>query len=483
MFVRVNTSHAHVSCTRRTLAHKRFAIPLPLMAIATMAAMPAAAVAARRVVVLAGPTAVGKSALAMRLCELLPGELISVDSVQVYRGLQIGANKPSADERARIVHHLLDVRDPDEEYTAGAFYADALRAVEEVLARGRVPVLVGGTSMYLRWLVSGRPEAPKADPAIADQVRVLLAPLEASGSWAEGLEQLAALDAARAKMLSRNDWYRLSRALTVALQTSNTAAALPRLPDPEGLDSLRSSLDLRCFFLAAPREALCRRIDARCEAMLEAGLLEEASSLLASGRLLPSSPAGRAIGYRQVLDYLLRSPWAPSEGAALVEFLEGFTAASRRYAAQQVKWFRNEPQFEWVEADWAAPETVEQHVLVQLDLERSRFEQVLQAPRQAELRGLRPDEAKRMKTYAPRLRALDDATAKAALLARADACRAQLEPHLEALRAADAELSRRYPWHKECKGGGAGADAEDAEAVAKRLKSGDRGTDGLIISP
>ena len=203
----------------------------------------------------------------------------------------------------------------------------------------------------------------------------------------------------------------------------------------------------------------------------------------ASGRLLPSSPAGRAIGYRQVLDYLLRSPWAPSEGAALVEFLEGFTAASRRYAAQQVKWFRNEPQFEWVEADWAAPETVEQHVLVQLDLERSRFEQVLQAPRQAELRGLRPDEAKRMKTYAPRLRALDDATAKAALLARADACRAQLEPHLEALRAADAELSRRYPWHKECKEGGAGADAEDAEAVAKRLKSGDRGTDGLIISP
>jgi hypothetical protein len=277
-------------------------------------------------------------------------------------------------------------------------------------------------------------------------------------------------------MLSRNDWYRLSRALTVALQTSSTAAALPRLPDPEGLDALRSSLDLRCFFLAAPREALCRRIDARCEAMLEAGLLEEVSSLLASGRLLPSSPAGRAIGYRQVLDYLLRSPWAPAEGAALVEFLEGFTAASRRYAAQQVKWFRNEPQFEWVEADWAAPETVEQHVLGQLDLERSRFEQLLQAPRQAELRALRPDEAKRMKTYAPRLRALDDAAAKAALLARADACRAQLEPHLEPLRAADAELSRRYPWHK---AGGAGADAEDAEAVAKRLK----GTDGSIINP
>lgn len=460
----------------RELALLRVAISLPLMAIATMAAMPAAAAAARRVVVLAGPTAVGKSALAMRLCELLPGELISVDSVQVYRGLQIGANKPSADERARIVHHLLDVRDPDEEYTAGAFYADALRAVEEVLARGRVPVLVGGTSMYLRWLVSGRPEAPKADPAIAERVRLLLAPLEASGSWAEGLEQLAALDGARAEMLSRNDWYRLSRALTVALQTSSTAAALPRLPDPEGLDALRSSLDLRCFFLAAPREALCRRIDARCEAMLEAGLLEEVSSLLASGRLLPSSPAGRAIGYRQVLDYLLRSPWAPAEGVALVEFLEGFTAASRRYAAQQVKWFRNEPQFEWVEADWAAPETVEQHVLGQLDLERARFEQLLQAPRQAELRALRPDEAKRMKTYAPRLRALDDAAAKAALLARADACRAQLEPHLEAMQAADAELSRRYPWHKE---GGAGADAEDAEAVAKRLK----GTDGSIINP
>ena len=119
--------------------------------------------AGRRVVVIAGPTAVGKSALALKLCEELHGELISVDSVQVYRGLAIGSNKPSDAEVAAVPHHLLNLRDPDEEYTAGAFYADALRAVEAIHSRGKLPVLVGGTSMYMRWLARGRPEERRRD--------------------------------------------------------------------------------------------------------------------------------------------------------------------------------------------------------------------------------------------------------------------------------------------------------------------------------
>ena len=228
----------------------------------------------------------GKSALALRLCELLPGELVSVDSVQVYRGLQIGANKPSESEQRRVTHHLIDLRDPDEEYTAGCFYSDALRAVDSVLARGRVPVLVGGTSMYMRWLVRGRPDAPKADPVIAENMRERLAPLEATGDWAAGLALLEAADPERAALLTRNDWYRLHRALVVAEQTESAVAELPKPEDTDGLDALRESLDMRCFFVSAPRVALCRRIDERCDAMLRAGLLEVRSCPIATHRVL-----------------------------------------------------------------------------------------------------------------------------------------------------------------------------------------------------
>ena len=150
-----------------------------------------------KVLVLAGPTAVGKSALALRLCEQLPGELISVDSVQVYRGLQIGSAKPSEAERRRVRHHLLDIRDPDEEYTAGSFYRDALHSVQDVLSRGKTPVLVGGTMMYTRWLAHGRPSAPKSDPEVAERARQRLEPFEAAGDWEAGLAVLTELDAAR----------------------------------------------------------------------------------------------------------------------------------------------------------------------------------------------------------------------------------------------------------------------------------------------
>lgn len=350
--------------------------------MSVFAAVPATILgsASRRVVVLAGPTAVGKSALALRLCEELRGELISVDSVQIYRGLSIGSNKPSAAEVARVPHHLLDLRDPDEEYTAGAFYADALRTVDQVLERGKVPVLVGGTSMYLRWLVRGRPEAPKADAEVTKRVRLQLAPFESSGDWDSGLAALAALDPARAAQLNRNDWYRLNRALCVTLQTDSTAAELPPQADTDGLDELRRSLDMRCFFLTAPREPLCRRIDARCEAMLQRGLLEEATEQLTLGRLLPSCPAGRSIGYRQTLEYLTRPDWCRADGAALRAYAEGFASVSRGYARQQTKWFRSEPAFAWIETNPAAPAAAaaaEASVLRLLRLERAEYEQVL----------------------------------------------------------------------------------------------------------
>lgn len=429
-------------------------------------------VAAPKVLVIAGPTAVGKSALALQLCEKLKGELVSVDSVQVYRGLQIGSAKPSEDERRRVRHHLLDLRDPNEEYTAGAFYCDALHAVQDVLSRGRTPVLVGGTMMYMRWLAHGRPGAPKSDPEIAERARQRLAPFEAAGDWEAGLAILGELDAARAAQLGRNDWYRLHRAVVVAMQGSSSPAADVPSDELLALDALRSSLDMRCVFLSGPRMPLCERIDARCCQMLEGGLLEEVTDELVGRRLLPSCPAGRAIGYRQTLDYLMRAPYVPGDEAALREYVEGFTSASRRYAAQQVKWFRSEPQFEWLAADWTRPPTPEagtgtlscfDSVLRSFECGRDEYDAVLAHERQTALRQVNPAEGKAMRTYTPRVPLLDDQTRRTAILQRADACCERLQPVIDEIRAADVAAAERYPWHTRAKRGPSMAPTSDGE--------------------
>eukprot|EP00908_Phaeocystis_cordata_P002549 Transcript_12766.p2 GENE.Transcript_12766~~Transcript_12766.p2 ORF type:complete len:480 (-),score=191.13 Transcript_12766:23-1462(-) len=455
-----------------------------------------------RVLVLAGPTAIGKSALALRLCEQLPGELISVDSVQVYRGLQIGSAKPSAEERGRVRHHLLDIRDPTDEYTAGSFYRDALHAVQDVLSRGNTPVLVGGTMMYMRWLAHGRPGAPKSDPEIAERVRQRLEPFESAGDWEAGLAVLQELDAARAAQLFPNDWYRLHRAVVVAMQGGEMPPA-EASAEELALDAFRASLDFRAFFLSGPRLPLCERIDSRCCAMLEGGLLEEVTEELLQLRLLPSSPAGRSIGYRQALEFLTREPYAADDAAALLQFVEGFTAASRRYAAQQVKWFRNEPSFAWLQADWAraapapaaaagqppeggaaggggaaaagggpaaaaaaaAPPLCLEQVLAAFRCSRADFDAGLAAPSQAALRAPRPDEGKAMRRYVPSLPVLSDARRHAALLRRADACCERLQPKLDEIRRADAATAERYPWHtREKRGSSVTAPLSDDEA-------------------
>ena len=172
-----------------------------------------------RVLVLAGPTGVGKSALAERLCAALPGggEIISADSVQVYRHLNIGSAKPTQAEQAALAHHLIDIADPAavEGYTAGQFCRDATRAIADIWARGKTPVVVGGTMLYHQWLVHGVPDAPPSNPAVAAQVEAELAPYRAAADWDGGLARLSVEHPARAHALTKNDWYRLARAIEV----------------------------------------------------------------------------------------------------------------------------------------------------------------------------------------------------------------------------------------------------------------------------
>lgn len=371
----------------------------------------------------------------------------------------------------RVQHHLVNLRDPEHEYTAGEFFRDALRSISEVLERGRTPVLCGGTSMYLRWLVQGRPEAPKSDPALAESVRQRLAPFEAMGDWPSGLALLEHVDPGRAAQLTRNDWYRLHRALVVAEQTERPVAELPPQEDVDGLDAFRASLDMRCFFLSAPRIPLCRRIDERCEAMLQAGLFEEVSSQLEQLRLLPSCPAGRAIGYRQTMAYMLRKPCRRGDSTALKEYVEGFTAASRRYAAQQTKWFRSEPQFEWVAADWDQPARVVEAVAARIALDRADFDKGLATPEQVALRAIKPEEGKAMRLYAPQLRCLGERMVLDDILERADTCCDRLQPHMAQIDAADIELSKRFPWKREAGGGDDSSTKRGQEGAARSSSS------------
>ena len=251
--------------------------------------------------------------------------------------------------------------------------------------------------------------------------------------------------------------------------------------------------------LSAPRVPLCRRIDERCEAMLSVGLLEEVASQLEQKKLLPSCPAGRAIGYRQTMAYLLRDKSSRGDAAALREYVESFTAASRRYAAQQTKvgrrptnpnpqstnpnlqlrraarrdtrvalltrvepagwqWFRSEPAFEWVAADWDEPQRVVEAVAARVALGRDEFAAGLAAPEQATLRAIKPEEGQAMRLYVPKLDCYDPASATfGAVLLRADACHDRLQPHLAQIHSADDELAKRFPWKKEASAEPAGA--------------------------
>ena len=348
-----------------------------------------------RVLVVAGPTAVGKSSAALRLCEARDGELVSADSVQLYRGLDVGSNKPSSAELKRVRHHLVDVADASKPWSAGAWCDAAAEAIGDVARRGKLPVVVGGTMMYAQWLVRGAPDAPKASATAAASAQEFLAPH--GDDWEKARNAVAERSeacATRVAKLSQNDFYRLSRALEIELdREAGGGSGEARRP------VLGSDFDVRCAFLApADRTALYHAIDERCDVMLARGLLEETANLRATGRLPSSSTAARAIGYRQALDYLEArvSGEADASLESYVDFCRQFRTASRNYAAEQLKWYRRDATFAIVPAgDDAALATL-------LDLDRGAYDAFLRSDAQAAARNGLSGDPKAMKTFASR---------------------------------------------------------------------------------
>jgi tRNA dimethylallyltransferase len=274
-----------------------------------------------------GPTASGKTALAVSLVERFPLEIISVDSALVYRGMDIGTAKPDAATLARAPHHLLDIRDPTEAYSAAAFCDDARRLMADIVARGKVPFLVGGTMLYFRALLQGLDDLPRADPAL----RQKLESAAAARGWPALHAELAKADPVTAARLAPNDSQRIGRALEIFQLTGTPMSAL--------LDKASSALPYRVLQLAlipSDRAVLHQRIAARFDAMLEEGLIDEVKTLRRTYVLTADLPAMRAVGYRQA--------WAYLDGEIdLTELREQGIAATRQLAKRQLTWLRSWP--------------------------------------------------------------------------------------------------------------------------------------------
>jgi len=276
-----------------------------------------------------GPTASGKTPLALALAQVLPVEIVSVDSAQIYRGMDVGTAKPSLSERRAAPHHLIDIIDPTQTYSAARFRADALRLVNEIAARERVPLLVGGTMLYFKALREGLSELPESDAG----VRARLDAEAAARGWPALHAELASVDPATATRLKPTDTQRIQRALEVFRVSGVPMSQLLGRRKPVALPFRIIELAL----IPSDRAALHRRIEARFDAMLKAGLVEELRALRERYALRPGLPSMRCVGYRQAWQFL--------EGQIDRDELRNRGIfATRQLAKRQLTWLRATPE-------------------------------------------------------------------------------------------------------------------------------------------
>ncbi len=300
------------------------------------------------VVCLLGPTASGKTAAALALAARTPVEIISLDSALVYRAMDIGTAKPSRDELASVPHHLIDIIDPLESYSAAQFVADAARLTGEIRARGRTPLIVGGTMLYYKALTQGLNDLPQADAA----VRAELDALAAERGWPALHAMLAEVDPVTAARLAPNDAQRIQRALEIhRLSGQPMSALLARQADAR---TFAGAADARYRAIAlepSDRAVLHARIADRFDAMLDGGLIEEVERLRARGDLNLGLPSMRCVGYRQVWEYL-------DGDCDRATMRERGIAATRQLCKRQLTWLRSTP--ERVSVDCLAPDYIAQ---------------------------------------------------------------------------------------------------------------------------
>lgn len=284
------------------------------------------------VITILGATATGKTALGIALSKALDGEVINGDALQVYRGFDIGTAKATLAERAEVPHHLIDILAPDEPHSAGDFVRRARALVDDITARGKVPIVVGGSGLYLRALVDGLSPIPSVPRSIRDRI---LTRLDQQG-LAALLAQLQKIDPQMAARLSSGDRQRITRALEVAEATGRSLSSWQQEPPPE------PALEATKLGLTLPRAILYDRVARRVRGMVDDGWVAEVRTLLGNG-VGHSAPAFQAIGYRQIADHILGL-------LSLEQAVEETIRATRRYAKRQCTWFRRERDVDWLDA-------------------------------------------------------------------------------------------------------------------------------------
>ncbi len=294
---------------------------------------------------IAGPTASGKSAAARAIAQRWPVEIINVDSATIYRGMDIGTAKPTAQERTEITHHLLDILDPADSYSVASFRRDALQCVRDIQSRGRLPLLVGGTMMYFKALRDGLNNLPAADP----EIRKALEARAAAEGWPAMHDWLKTIDPLTAQRLSPNDSQRVGRALEIWQISGQPMSALLGATQPadEPVATITVSLE------PLERSLLHARIAERFDQMLELGLVTEVQALHARGDLHPGLPSIRCVGYRQL--------WSMLAGELdLKQAREHAISATRQLAKRQITWLRSQPNRHLIDA--CSPNAIDQVV-------------------------------------------------------------------------------------------------------------------------
>jgi tRNA dimethylallyltransferase len=308
----------------------------------------------KKIIVIAGPTATGKTQLSLIIAKAIGAEIISADSMQVYRGMDIGTAKPGLLERKEVVHHLIDSRDLDESFNVVEFYHESCQAVKETFDKGAIPIVVGGTGFYIHSLIYGPPRGPPSDPKLR---KILEGEMESKGAQIM-YDKLKDLDPHYALTITQKDRHKIIRALEILTITHQKVSDLaPVFSDHS------NTYDFRCWFIYLPKEALYPRIEMRCDKMITQGFLEEVKRLEKEG-LSKNSTASQAIGYRQCLEYL-NSPQSQQDWD---HFISAFKQASRRYAKRQFTWFRKEPLFRWLNIEDMTIEHVAEIIIQDYEL-------------------------------------------------------------------------------------------------------------------
>ncbi len=282
-----------------------------------------------KIIVVAGPTGAGKTAVGIDLAQQVRGEIVSADSIQIYRHMDIGSAKPTREERTRAPHHMIDIRDPDEDFTGGDYAREARQCIAGILDKGRVPIVVGGTGLYIRLLLRGIVDLPGPDPELRKRLRA-----EEAAYPGALYEQLLREDADGARSIGRGNLPRIIRALEVFRKTGTP---LSQLQAQHGFDD--RPYDYLFLCLSPEREVLYERVDTRVDNMIKKGLLEEVCNLLKRGYSPDLKPL-QSIGYRHML--MVRAGDADLGQAAKL-----MKRDTRHYAKRQLTWFRSEPEAMW----------------------------------------------------------------------------------------------------------------------------------------